>query len=186
MNIITITQKLSVYQRKTISPKQNLKTAAVLVPLVNVDDELHLLFTKRTEHVEHHKGQISFPGGMADETDSSLIHTALREVEEEIGLPHTSVKILTSFLDDIQTPSGFLVTPIVGYIAQLPSLTPNHNEVAEIFFIPLVEFFDEQKRSQKIISHNGEEKIVSFYNVGKEPIWGVTGMFIKNFVDIVK
>jgi 8-oxo-dGTP pyrophosphatase MutT (NUDIX family) len=108
----------------------------VLVTLVRKDDRLHLLLTKRTDSVEHHKGQISFPGGMVDDGDESETATALREVEEEIGIPRTSISIL-GILDDIHIPSGFVVSPVVGYVECLSELRTSPDEVAEVLLIPL-------------------------------------------------
>jgi 8-oxo-dGTP pyrophosphatase MutT (NUDIX family) len=118
-----------------------LRKAAVLVLLYPKARELHVLLTRRTEDVEHHKGQISFPGGSVDEEDADLIDTALRESEEEVGLPKLAPQILGMF-DEYETPSGFAITPVIAYADALPPLNHNMEEVAEILEVPLSVFLD--------------------------------------------
>jgi 8-oxo-dGTP pyrophosphatase MutT (NUDIX family) len=165
--------------------RESLTNSAVLVPIVKKPAGLELLFTKRTDTVEHHKGQISFPGGAADETDTSPADTALRESSEEIGLDRSAVSIL-GMMDDLQTPSGFIVTPVVGFIEQLPPLQINSDEVAEVIFIPMKLFFDDSKRHSKIIELNGTKREVYFFDVWKEPVWGATAFFVKQLIDVVR
>ncbi len=174
---------ISQHQPKSITNSQY-KKAAVLVPLVEQETGLHLLFTKRTDSVEHHKGQISFPGGAVDDGDASLIETALRESFEEIGLEKSAVEIF-GMLDDLQTPSEFVVTPIVGYIKHLPRLMKNDNEVAEIFLLPFEEFFDVSKCRSEIRTLNGMTRQVYFFDVGSEVVWGATAFFVKQLVDVI-
>lgn len=160
------------------------KRACVLVPIVRHNDVLHLLLTKRTDRVEHHKGQISFPGGVVDESDSSSEHTALRELEEEIGIPPGSVTILGT-LDDIHIPTGFTVTPIVGYIERLPATTTNSDEVDEMMLIPLEKFLDPSQRSLEWRELKGMRRQVYYYHVWKEPVWGATAFIIKQLTDLL-
>ena len=111
--------------------------AAVLVPIVLVEGELSLLLTRRTERLSTHKGHVAFPGGRADETDQDAEATALREAQEEVGLPSHHVSILGQ-LDDFPTVTDdMIVTPVVGYIETLPRLVANPVEVARIFTIPI-------------------------------------------------
>jgi 8-oxo-dGTP pyrophosphatase MutT (NUDIX family) len=178
-----IQQKLSRNQHATLSHTE-MRQACVMVPLVLKEDQLHLLLTKRTDTVEHHKGQISFPGGMVDEEDESSNTTALREVEEEIGIPSSAINILGR-LDDIHIPSGFVVTPIVGYIKSLAELKTSADEVAEVLLIPLEKFFDPSLRRTEIRELKGVARQVYLYDVWKEPVWGATAHIIKQFVDII-
>ncbi len=159
------------------------KHAAVLFPLVLQNNELHILFTKRTDNVEHHKGQISFPGGACDDIDDSMNTTALRETEEEIGLQANKIEILGA-LDDIFIPTGFVVTPIVGYIESLPPLQVNCGEVAEILLVALDNFFDETKRRSEIRELKGMKRQIYIYDVWREPVWGATAVIIKQFTDL--
>lgn len=160
-----------------------MRQACVLVPIVSKDSSLHLLLTKRTDTVEHHKGQISFPGGTVDEEDESSNATALREVEEEIGIPSSAITILGR-LNDIHIPSGFVVTPIVGYIESLSELKTNPDEVAEVLLIPLEKFFDPNLRRSEFRELKGIKRQIYLYDVWKEPVWGATAHIIKQFVDI--
>ncbi|MFN2230957.1 MAG: NUDIX hydrolase, partial [Anaerolineae bacterium] len=113
--------------RHTLSDS-SLTCAAVLIPLLFREGEWCVLVTQRTQHVEHHKGQISFPGGACDPEDASLEATALREVHEEIGLPSEALEILGA-LDDLQTITDFAVTPFVGVIRQPAAYRLNPAEV---------------------------------------------------------
>lgn len=160
------------------------KRACVLVPLVMNDGRLCLLLTKRTDHVEHHKGQISFPGGMVDETDRSPDHTALRELEEEIGIPESCVELLGT-LNDIMIPTGFIVTPLVGLIHNLDELHINHDEVAETLFIPLDKFFDPALCRSEMRELKGALRQIFVYDVWKEPVWGATAHIIKQFTELI-
>ncbi len=180
----SIRNRLVSYER-TIITSASLKKSAVLIPIVKSEQGLELLFTKRTESVEHHKGQVSFPGGAVDEGDATLIETALRETSEEIGLERSVVSILGA-MDDLQTPSGFVVTPIVGYIDQLPPLRMNAGEVAEVILIPLKKFFDTALRHSEFRERNGMKIEVFFYDVWREPVWGATAFFVKRLVDILQ
>ena len=158
-----------------------LKRAAVLIPLFTKNGRLHLLLTKRTERVEHHKGQISFPGGAVDEEDADTRATALRESEEEIGLSRASVEVLGVF-DEYETPSGYQITPVVGYLASVPALTPSSHEVAEIFDVPLDFFLDRNNERTIPVKRNGKWRDVYFYNYGKYEIWGVTAAILRSFL----
>src|SRR5574339_855900 len=104
-----------------LTEETRLKCAAVLVPLVWHDEEWHLLYTRRTDTVESHKGQVSFPGGACDEGEATPEQTALREAEEEIGLDPVNVRVLGR-LTNLITISHFRVTPVVGVILKWPTV----------------------------------------------------------------
>lgn len=158
--------------------------ACVLVALVQHAQSLHLLLTKRTDRVEHHKGQISFPGGMVDEGDKSPQHTALRELEEELGIPPSSVSIIGQ-LDDIHIPTGFIVTPVVGFIDHPIDVKTSNDEVDEILLIPFEKFSDPSLRRLETRQLKGAMRQVYFYDVWKEPVWGATAHIIKQLTDLV-
>jgi len=111
-------------------------SASVLVPLVQRDDGLHVLLTRRTDHLHDHAGQISFPGGRADPGDADVIDTALRETQEEVGLPRERVQVLGP-LNTYSTVSSYVVTPIVGLVQPPFELALDAFEVAEAFEVPL-------------------------------------------------
>lgn len=158
--------------------------ASVLVPFVETANGLSLLFTKRTETVEKHKGQIAFPGGTSDSSDASPVATALRESFEELGIQSSSVEIL-GLLNDLQSPSKFLITPVVGYLKSLPEFRISTGEVAEVMLIPFLSFFDKKKRRSEIRVRGEKEYEVFFYDVWKEPVWGVTGQIVKEMIDVL-
>jgi 8-oxo-dGTP pyrophosphatase MutT (NUDIX family) len=180
---IDIIRSVLQQHRSTRDSSLGLKHAAVLVPIVKKDHSLHLLLTKRTDSVEHHKGQISFPGGMEERSDESPVFTALRETEEEIGIPHSSVSVI-GMLDDFHIPTGFIVTPVVGYIEHLPDLRISSDEVAEVLFVPLEKFFNDQLRRSEKRELAGIRREVFFYDVWKEPVWGATAHIIKELTDL--
>ncbi len=167
-------------RRKKIDDPR-LVRAAVLVPFFERDGRLHLLLTRRTDTVEHHKGQISFPGGTRDTGDVSATATALREAEEEIGLPHDSVEVLGS-IDDLATPTGFIITPVVGMIAHLPDLRPHPQEVSEILFVPLSVFTDAANEASFDVERDGIRRRVYRYRFEGHEIWGATAAIIREFL----
>jgi len=179
-----IRTRLAGYQRRSID-RSSLTTSAVLIPIVRRENGLELLFTKRSETVEHHKGQISFPGGATDDLDRSPADTALRESFEEIGLEPSAANII-GLMDDLQTPSGFVVTPVVGFIEQLPVLHMNPEEVVQIIYIPLEKFFDDSLRHSKMRELDGRMVEVFSYDVWDEPVWGATAFFVKQLVSLLK
>ncbi|MBX2990569.1 MAG: CoA pyrophosphatase [Bacteroidetes bacterium] len=172
------------------SPRKSLSIegysrAAVLVPLIVAGKSLDLLFTKRTESVETHKGQISFPGGMVDAADRDVFHTALREAREEIGLTESCIEI-AGMLDDMATPTGFVITPVVGVIQELPELAPNNDEVAEVFRVGL-DFFSQPSNGRiELREFHGSKHEVWYYNWQNKVIWGATAMMIRSLLKKLK
>ena len=158
-----------------------LTRAGVLVPLFIKNEELSVVLTQRTIDVEHHKGQISFPGGTMDKVDSTIIDTVLREAWEEIGLLRTSVEVL-GLLSDFSTSSGFSITPVVGFLPPNPSYILNKTEVSEIFDVPLSFFLDPRnERTEKCIRFDKMMNIY-FYKYGTHEIWGATAEILRNFL----
>ncbi len=164
-----------------------LRRAAVLVPIVERPEGLTVLLTQRTAHLNNHAGQISFPGGSAEELDSSAIETALRETEEEIGLSRRHVEIV-GVLPDHVTASSYLVTPVVGLVTPPFSLTAESNEVAEIFEVPLAFLMDganHQRMSFELPQGAGRR---SFYAMPYERffIWGATAGMLRNLFHLLR
>jgi 8-oxo-dGTP pyrophosphatase MutT (NUDIX family) len=158
--------------------------AAVLIPLFFKDNQAHLLFTKRSKLVEHHKGQISFPGGKKDEEDSGLEITALRETEEEVGIAASSVKIIGQ-TDCLLTNTHFLVTPFAGFFSYPVEYKPNAEEIDKILEIPLTHFLDDHIFEIKSYKSDGYCWRLHYYYYQDEMIWGVTGFLMSNFLSIV-
>ncbi|MBM2846921.1 MAG: hypothetical protein HW407_2233 [Bacteroidetes bacterium] len=155
--------------------------AGVLVPIVWTGSAHEFLLTKRTETVEAHKGQISFPGGMMDAGDQDIVHTALREASEELGIPEAAVHVLGT-LDDFPTPSGFVITPVVGLIGALPALRLNRDEVAEAFQVPLAFFIKPGSGRTELREFRGAQHEVWFYEHKTHVIWGATAMIIRSLL----
>lgn len=152
--------------------------AAVLVPVVNRSDGLSVLLTQRTDHLNNHAGQISFPGGKVDAGDASAEETALRETEEEIGLSRRHIHVLGR-LPDYFIPTGFRVTPIVGWIEPPFELKLDAFEVAEAFEVPLSYVIDPAHRQMQSAMRAG--RLRHFYAMPYEGynIWGATaGMLV--------
>jgi 8-oxo-dGTP pyrophosphatase MutT (NUDIX family) len=158
--------------------------AAVLVPLFQKDGHCHLLFTKRSEEVKYHKGEISFPGGVVDEEDRELIHTALREAREEIGLKESDVQIV-GVLDDIVTITEFIVTPIVGLFPYPYPFKVSEVEIAELIEVPLASLLNEDSFSEREIFREDQKEIVYAYQYGKHIIWGATARILNQFLDLM-
>jgi 8-oxo-dGTP pyrophosphatase MutT (NUDIX family) len=155
--------------------------AAVLVPLLQGKEEVEVLLTRRTDEVDTHKGQISFPGGMVEDSDRDPEHTALREAEEELGLPPSSV-MTAGLLDDHATPTRFVITPVVGLLQGDPQLVPNPREVAEVLRVPLAFFADKTKVRREQREFLGRTHDVWFYDTGTHVIWGATAAMIRSLL----
>jgi 8-oxo-dGTP pyrophosphatase MutT (NUDIX family) len=175
---------LSSRRRRTASPRRWTR-AAVLVPLFQKGGHWHVLFTKRTDRVKHHKGQISFPGGVVDETDEDMVATALRETYEEIGIHRRDVEILGQLDDALTVSSGYLITPIVAHIAYPYPFSVNEDEIEEIIEVPLEAFLDGDRWIEETYS-NGNRTVQShrFEYEGKV-IWGATARIMRQFLDVL-
>jgi 8-oxo-dGTP pyrophosphatase MutT (NUDIX family) len=155
--------------------------ASVLIPLFEQRGDIYFVLTQRTEEVEHHKGQVSFPGGVMDKTDRTIMVTALREAEEEIGLSKNAVEVL-GLLNDFRTLSGFCITPIVAFLPSLPSFSINTREVSEVFSIPLSFFLDSRNERVEQREYNNKAIEVFFYHYGNYTIWGATAAMLRAFL----
>ncbi|MDQ3985791.1 MAG: CoA pyrophosphatase [Actinomycetota bacterium] len=158
-------------------PLQGARSAAVLIPFVGIEQP-YLLFTVRTEHLPSHKGQISFPGGSIDPGDESPRVTALRETEEEIGIAPDAVEVLGE-LDSLHTfVSGFVVTPVVGWLEEPPELKPNPEEVSEVLEVPVAEI-TEEIRKEPGFGHGDRTFPTEAWVWRDNVIWGVTARILR-------
>ncbi|MBL4764342.1 MAG: CoA pyrophosphatase [Colwellia sp.] len=169
-----------------------LKSAAVLIALVNncktngmSSNGLQVLLTKRASHLKHHPSQISFPGGKVEPTDKNLIHTALREAQEEIGLSPEAVSIVGQ-LPSYQVISGYQVTPIIAVIEAPQYYQKDENEVDEIFQVPLQHFLQPQNHHAITSYRNGHHHNVHFFPYKHYNIWGATAAMLKDLVEHIK
>ena len=160
--------------------KRELRPAAVLIPLVEHDDGLTVLLTQRTNHLANHAGQVSFPGGGAEQQDADPVATALRETEEELGLASSHIEI-AGFLDLYQTVTGFLVTPVVGFVKPGFELEPDPFEVAEVFEVPLSFILDPRNHHRESRMFRGERRYFYVLPYQNYYIWGATAAMLVSF-----
>mgnify|MGYP001593804776 CR=1 FL=1 len=153
--------------------------AAVLVPIVMRSGEPWLVFTQRHADLRSHGGQISFPGGKTDEGDADPAATARREACEELGLLAPAIRVL-GVLDDIATPTGFVITPVVALVEPPPATySPCADEVAEVFELPVERLADPATRKDHgDIEYQGRTYRVHAYCVDERVIWGATGRIL--------
>jgi 8-oxo-dGTP pyrophosphatase MutT (NUDIX family) len=181
-----IRSRLAAYRPRIFQP-DGAPRAAVMVPLYTHRDELHVVFTKRSHLVQHHRGEISFPGGAMEPHDSDLIATALREAQEEIGIELDHVQVIGQ-LDDMVTVSSFHVSVFVGEMDATFSpypWRPQETEVAEIIEVPLMHLLDESNLIEVPRQRNGELVILEGFKFGEHVIFGATGRMLRNFLDVV-
>lgn len=170
--------------RRYIAAETELTCAAVLLPLLYKEGRWHVLFTQRTQDVEHHKGQISFPGGACEPIDEDRVATALRETDEEIGVPPHLVRVLGA-LDDFPTITHFMVTPFVGVVPHPLTYRLNHYEVESVVEVPLSFFTDPSGLRIEQREYEGQIFDVLFWDYGPHTIWGATARILKGFLDLI-
>jgi 8-oxo-dGTP pyrophosphatase MutT (NUDIX family) len=175
---------LSRRPRRTLD-RSDLVSAAVLVPVTD-RGEPHLLFTKKTSSVPHHKGQFAFPGGIVDLRDGSRVETALREAWEEIHLPAEAVEVL-GLLDDTETrATNFIITPVVGIVRGPVVFRPDGREIERVLEVPLATLRDPAIFRTEIWERNGEPHPVLFYQVSAaDVIWGATARILSQFLELL-
>ena len=166
-----------------LNEETRLKCAAVLIPLVWYDDQWHLLFTRRTDTVESHKGQVSFPGGACDEGETTPEETALREADEEIGIPAHDVKVLGR-LSNLITITYFRVTPVVGVVKWPAVLRVGAHEVARVFTIPLEWLANSSNRWQFEIPGT-RRSLIAYHPYDGELLWGATARMTVDFLNVL-
>ena len=166
---------------KQSDPKSDLPKAAVLIALTD-EENPEVIYTLRSNKVSSHQGEVSFPGGMQEESDTSLIITALRESEEEIGLPQNCVKILGS-LDTMVSRFNVSVTPFVGVIPGDVELNTSSEEIEVCFRVPLSFLLKDKRYRNDEVNRNGETFYMPAYKYSSYVIWGLTAMITVNFLN---
>ena len=160
-------------------PAEELRPAAVLVPIVRREAGLTILLTQRTDHLYDHAGQISFPGGRTEAHDESPAATALRETFEEIGLPHSLVEVLGT-LPEYTTVTGYRVTPVVGLVDPPSALSLDAFEVADAFEVPLAFFLDPGNHQRNTLQYQGRTRHYYAMPYEQRYIWGATAGMLMN------
>ncbi len=166
-------------------PEAPLREAAVLVPIIDRPREPTVLLTRRSHELPDHPGQISFPGGGIDPGDADAEAAALREAEEEVGLPRHCVT-LVGRLDTYLVRTGFRVVPVVGLLQPPFDLRPEEGEVAEIFEVPLAFFLDQANRELHSRMFRGVERFFYAYPFGSYYIWGATAGMLSNLSEVLR
>jgi 8-oxo-dGTP pyrophosphatase MutT (NUDIX family) len=162
------------------------KPASVLIPLVMREHGITLLLTQRSANLQHHAGQISFPGGRVEDADSSLIETALRETREEIGLDSRHVDVL-GVLPQYRTATGYEITPVVSLIQPPFELLTDPLEVASIFEVPLSFLMDGRNHQRRVLRLNEFDQRI-FYSMPYQQhfIWGATAGMLRNLFHLLR
>ena len=158
---------------------QTLRPAAVLIPII-ARTEPTVLFTRRTDHLSRHAGQVSFPGGRAEADDRSLVETALRETHEEIGITEEYISV-AGFLDAHETGTGYAILPVVGVLREGFAVVPEVNEVAEIFEVPLGFLLDPANHELRSAEWQGRKRDFYAFTYNGHYIWGATAAILVNF-----
>ncbi len=150
--------------------------------LFDEDDAGHMVLTKRSDTVAHHRGEVSFPGGRYEDADGDLLVTALRETEEEIAVPREAIRVLGP-LDDVHTiASGFTVSPWVGYHpAGRPVMVPQRSEIARIMEVPLSSLLLADRDIPPV-----PDRHTLRYPLMGEDVWGLTARILRTFSDVVR
>jgi len=161
-----------------------LRDAAVLVPLVARDEGLHVLLTQRTDHLHHHPGQISCPGGRVEADDASDVDAALRETEEEIGLARHHIDVIGK-LPRYHTVTGFAISPVVGLVTPPFELALDDFEVAEVFEVPLAFLVDPANRETHSIEYGGELRTYFAMPWQGRFIWGATAGMLVSLAELL-
>lgn len=159
------------------------RRACVLIPLVRSNGGWSILFSRRSENLAAHSGQIAFPGGAVEEGES-LEAAAVREAEEEVGIPAKHVELIGR-LDDLITNSGFLVAPFVGIIDERIDYVLQEAEVDEVFEVPVDALLRPSQPVVRYVAFRSRQYPAYFYRYEQYEIWGLTGRILKGFLDLV-
>jgi len=183
--LVTLTRaRLTSHERRVVPPGPLIQ-AAVLVPIIDRAGDPYVLFAKRTDRVGHHKGQISFPGGVVDPDDRSFLDAALRECEEEIALPRAAVEPL-GMLDDTETvATRFIITPVVGVVRRPVAWQPDGEEIERVIEVPYELLVTEGSMRVEHVERDGVTRPVYYFDYEGDTIWGATARILKQYLDLV-
>ena len=171
-------------REKTRVPADGRMPAAVLILLMEKEGRFHIIFNVRTHKVEHHKGEISFPGGMREDRDPDLCTTALRETWEEMGIREEDVTILGE-LDDYGTHSGFVISPFVGVFPYPYDYNPSEIEVAEVLEAPVDHLLAPDNHTTVRVEHDDGVYQDRAYTFQGHLIWGATARMLTQFLTLI-
>ena len=176
----------AILNHKKDTKKMSIKGAAVMLILTVINDQLFLVFTHRTNLVSTHKDQVSFPGGLQEVDDKSLLQTAIRETKEEIGVIINQNEVIGN-LPELRSISGFQIFPFICYIEKLKNIKLNQAEVKHIFTIPLDWIMDHRNWRYETYKSPDDKKrqVVVFKNYENEIVWGITGQVLVSFADLL-
>lgn len=170
-----------------IISNKELRKSAVLIPLIQHKDQLSILYTKRSNSVDKHKSQLSFPGGVFEKNDQTILDTALRETEEEIGIPRYLIEIFGR-MGPFDSNTGFYIFPFVGSIQNTEKIKKNGSEVQKIICIPLIWILNKQNSHiEDYLTECGLIKKVRFFELYEgEKLWGITAKITYVLVNLIK
>ena len=162
----------------------NVKLSAVLILLFFENDDWNFFLTKRSQNVNNHKGQISLPGGVHEENES-LQETAIRETEEEIGIPSQDIQLIGSLSPFYVPVSNFKISPFVGWMEKKPQVKAFDREVEKVFSISINKFILESTQKIKYDKLNGEMVKIPYFDIDNEMVWGATSIILSEFKNII-
>ena len=179
-----LTIALNLRAREPLScERPELRPAAVLLPIFPAPEGLSVCFIRRPVDMRHHGGQIAFPGGGAESGDLDLAHTAVRETHEELGIDPGCIEILGR-LDETWTPSGYRMTPFVGWLEEFPRLEPDPREVAEILRAPLELLMEPERLRIEYWDRDEVRYRIVFFDIPGGPVWGATARVLYRFLQL--
>ena len=161
---------------------KGLKSAAILLPIIDIEGSLEILLTKRSTHLTTHAGEICFPGGGSEKDDTDVSMTALRETKEEIGLKESDIKIIGK-LPPVPTFTGYIIHPVVGILLGSPEILIDRSEVESYFTVPLTFFMNYKNKKEGLWETNDIQLPIVEYQYQNHRIWGATAMIISLFCD---
>jgi 8-oxo-dGTP pyrophosphatase MutT (NUDIX family) len=173
-------------RQRTVVDNPSSRRAAVLVTLIGREEAPQLVYFERSDEVIDHKGEICFPGGSFEAHDDGPVAAALREANEELGLPPDQVQVI-GLLDDVETHvSNFVITPVVGFIDGMPELVADPLEVGRVITVPFARLFDPGVEATLLRDHEGVSRVMYSYTFDGNRVWGATGRITHALVETLR